>query len=290
MKLKNKIYTLTGLFTIIFLTTAPTIKEVYGALTPPTSYDLNYQYSSSIGGFTLGTSSVGDYYVGYNRTPDGVYYNYTTTITHNSHVDSLLPEGLEITMTFNRSNTNWFNTGSLYYPEDTKIGSDNTVGSIDFKVSLTFNNQTSKDYRLHFDISSTLAARDYRFFYNTNTYGYDGERYTLSNSTLNRIYIPALTSLQIRTANLTQLQYFDAWYLQDLGLSDAYQQGLDDGYINGQNDADLLITGFQAMVGILVNFFLMIINLEVFGVSILGIASIVILFTGIVWVLKLIRG
>jgi hypothetical protein len=44
------------------------------------------------------------------------------------------------------------------------------------------------------------------------------------------------------------------------------------------------------MVGILVNFVLMIVNLEVLGVSILGIFSIILLFTTIVWVLKLIRG
>jgi hypothetical protein len=89
-------------------------------------------------------------------------------------------------------------------------------------------------------------------------------------------------------------RYFDAWYLQDLGVSSSYDAGydagIDIGYGQGQDDADLLITGFQAMVGILVNFVLMIVNLEVFGVSILSVFSILALFVGVIWILKIIRG
>jgi hypothetical protein len=44
------------------------------------------------------------------------------------------------------------------------------------------------------------------------------------------------------------------------------------------------------MVGILVNFFLMIVNLEVFGVSISSVFAIIVIFVGIIWTLKIIRG
>ena len=51
-----------------------------------------------------------------------------------------------------------------------------------------------------------------------------------------------------------------------------------------------MINGFSAMVGILVNFVLMIANLQVFDISLTSIFAVLVLFTGIVWTLKLIRG
>jgi hypothetical protein len=102
--------------------------------------------------------------------------------------------------------------------------------------------------------------------------------------------MPSYSQVAYIADTISTLLYFDAWYLLDLGVSDAYDAGVDAGYILGQDDADLLVTGFQAMVGILVNFILMIANLEVFGISLTGILAIVILFAGVVWTLKLIRG
>jgi hypothetical protein len=89
------------------------------------------------------------------------------------------------------------------------------------------------------------------------------------------------------------------WYLQDLGVSAAYNAGFDAGEITGYdvgyatglgNNPNILLNGFQAMVGILVNFFLMIVNLEVFGVSISSVFAIIVIFVGIIWTLKIIRG
>ena len=90
-----------------------------------------------------------------------------------------------------------------------------------------------------------------------------------------------------------------AWYLKDLGVSTAYEEGFDAGYLDGEidgyadglgNNPNVLLNGFQAMVGILVNFMLLILNLNVFGVSILSVFSIVALFVGFIWILKIIRG
>jgi hypothetical protein len=80
-----------------------------------------------------------------------------------------------------------------------------------------------------------------------------------------------------------------------LGTNPAFYYGqeiaYDDGYADGLgNNPNILLNGFQAMVGILVNFVLMIVNLSVFNISLLDIFAIIVLFTGIVWVLKLIRG
>ncbi len=293
---KKKLLTLAGVGFITFLTNAPSLTSVYGALSAPASYDLNYQYSSSLSRFVIGTSSVGTISPNFQATADGVYTNYSATLTSASNSGGILPQGLDIIMTFNRSNTSWAGVGPTPFinwrPNDTKIGSDNSVGSILNKIVLTFDNQTNKDYYLYLDMSSTTSSRGFYLLYDSlNITNNTANRYTISSfSTLARFIIPSKFSVGLSLESTSNLVYLDAWYLQDLGLSSSYDAGLDAGYIQGQDDADLLITGFQAMVGILVNFVLMIVNLEVFGVSILGIFSIIVLFTTIVWVLKLIRG
>lgn len=74
---------------------------------------------------------------------------------------------------------------------------------------------------------------------------------------------------------------------------DSFYSDLADWYYQkGQRDADssTFIRGFSAIVGILVNFFLLIANLTIFDISIMGILTLGILLVGIIWVLKLIRG
>ena len=301
MKIKNKIYTLLGVFTLVGLTHSLTLKDLNAALTAPASFDLNYRYDGAdLDAFTLGTTSYGtSINVGYTRTADGVYYNYTNTSNYSTH-PSIIPNGLSITSTFNRSNTTWVAVDGLYYAEDSRIGSDNTVGTLT-KNFITINNQTSKDYIFWVDTSSTGSSHFITIKINNNSIRTgDGVIIFASNYNLSSYYLPAYSILEFtsRPNNLSNA-YFDAWYLKDLGVSASYDAGYDageligydDGYANGLgNNPNILLTGFQAMVGILVNFSLMIVNLEVFGVSLLGIFSIIVLFTGIVWTLKLIRG
>ena len=286
MKIKNKIYTLLSVFTLVGLTHSLTLKDLNAALTAPTSYDYSYTYDTLFT-YELNVSPI---FVYYTRTADGIYYNYTSTYE--------LIDGLEITQTFNRSNTSWtFISGSPggYTPTDTKIGSDGTVGNVK-KTIITIDNQTSSNYLFYYDISSsTFPNYQYNYIFNTSNIFVQ----LLFNTSMNYFIIPSFESITIERLSSSALHYFDAWYLKDLGVSASYDAGVDageligydDGYVDGlNNNPNILLNGFQAMVGILVNFVLMIVNLEVFGVSILGIFSIVVLFTGIVWVLKLIRG
>jgi hypothetical protein len=287
MKIKNKIITLLTVFTLVGLTHSLTLKDLNAALTAPASYDYSYTYD---GLFTY-ELNVSPNYLYYTRTADGIYYNYSSTFE--------LINGLEITQTFNRSNTSWTFVSGLpggYTPSDTKIGSNGTVGTISNKVNITINNQTNKKYILWIDYSS-----------NPNTYGFnyiiDGNEISFlsffNSANLLDLYVPSYTQISFQSVSTSAAYYFDAWYLKDLGVSASYDAGVDAGeligYDNGYadglgNNPNVLLNGFQAMVGILVNFVLMIVNLEVFGVSIIDIFAIVVLFTGIVWVLKLIRG
>jgi hypothetical protein len=57
-----------------------------------------------------------------------------------------------------------------------------------------------------------------------------------------------------------------------------------------ESDSTALIRGFSAMVGILINFSLVFLNLTIFDISLMSIFGILLLFVGIIWILKLIRG
>jgi hypothetical protein len=301
MKIKNKIFTLLGVFTLVGLTYSFTLKDLNAALTAPASYDFNYQYSSSLTRFVIGTSSVGTISPSYQATADGVYTNYSATLTSASNSGGILPQGFDITMTFNRSNTSWQGVGPTPFinwrPNDTKIGTDSSVGNIQ-KFIIVIDNQTNKNYSFILDTSSSPSGYNFQIVYNINS--------VVSTLTANMIttnlreyYVPSFTNFTFQFSSNTGNRYFDAWYLIDLGQSQSYDVGYYDGYDQGDldgyadglgNNPNILLNGFQAMVGILVNFMLMILNLEVFGVSILSVFGILALFVGVIWILKIVRG
>jgi hypothetical protein len=281
---KYKLLALLGVGLIIALTTSPTLKDLNAALTAPASWTFKYT-NQDFPGYKIRSTTAVISTPAYTRTADGAYYNYTNTST--------ITTGLQVTQTFNRSNTSWYDNSGTWIPSDTKIGSNNSVGTLSSKVQINFNNQTNKDYVLYFDASSSGgSARSWTGVYNSilSILNWSGYPLRFDTTALLTLPLPSYSNFVISSGLTAEAVYFDAWYLYDLGVSDAYEAGVDAGYIQGQDDADLLVTGFQAMVGILVNFILMIANLEVFGISLTGILAIVILFAGVVWTLKLIRG
>jgi hypothetical protein len=310
MKLKNKIYTLLSVFTLVGLTHSLTLKELNASLTAPTTYAIGFNGTSYTGPNGASPTSVALF----ERTADGIYYNYyhrfrDTRLNpnhlnpagsgmHSNPTNYDLPTGLDITMQFNRSNTNWTIATPYngYYNTDTKIGSDSTVGAISFKTFLSFDNQTNKNYSIYFDHSSTSQYSYFILNINDLIYGDNGSVYTPFNgSSLTRIFLPSYSNISFYSNFSADAYYFDAWYLEDLGVSDAYNagyyQGDVDGYSDGlNNNPNILLNGFQAMVGILVNFMLMILNLEVFNVSIMSVFGILALFVGVIWILKIVRG
>jgi hypothetical protein len=293
----KKISTLAGVGVISILSTFQSFTNVDAALTAPASYDIAY---TSVGGNFIITApgyTPNSTFPLFTRIADGVYYDYFHDFQSGQHTNLTnfdLPQELNIIMEFHRSNTSWTDASIAgytgYYSTDTKIGSDNTVGNTS-KFKMTIDNQTTKNYLFYLDFSSTSGFTDFTVIQNsiteTNSY--------VNPSTLGRIYIPSFTHYQITLISYSKSVYFDAWYLQDLGTSDSYDMGIEIGYDNGYadglgNNPNILLNGFQAMVGILVNFMLLILNLEVFGVSILSVFSIVALFVGFIWILKIIRG
>ena len=97
----------------------------------------------------------------------------------------------------------------------------NNLSKLYFKID----NQTNKDYAFYFDYSSTTADRPFNIRYdNLPYYSYVVPTRTSLNRTL---YVPAFTITEIFSQATSSEIYLDAWYLQDFGISESYQQGLD---------------------------------------------------------------
>jgi hypothetical protein len=126
MKINKKLPILLGVITLSYISTLGQFKPVQteAALTAPTSYTYSYYWNTIENEWAI-TGTTSNSWQIYTRTADGIYYNYTTTRT--------LTTGLDVTMTFNRSNTDWFSSFGGYEPGESKIGSDNTVGSVSNK-------------------------------------------------------------------------------------------------------------------------------------------------------------
>lgn len=203
------------------LTTLGKVKPVAASLTPPATYDYSYTWNATATEQYLNVNGV-DSIPLYTRTADGVYWNYTNTTT--------VIDGLTVTHIFNRSNTTWQASGVSWKPDQDRIGSDGSVGSVANKVYLKFDNQTNKDYLLYFDQSSK-AGFGY-FSYKINNQLLFGDTVAsgtiqMTNTTLNQWYIPSFSIVEIYVNSSASTYYFDAWYLKDLGISDAWQQGYD---------------------------------------------------------------
>jgi hypothetical protein len=202
------------------LTTMGRLKPVAASLTPPATYDYSYTWNATASEQYLNVNGV-DSIPLYTRTVDGSHYDYISTFN--------VIDGLDVTMDFQRSNSTWQASGTFYKPDEARIGSDSTVGTIVNKTYLQFNNQTNKDYYLYLDHSSTgNNGRPWTLEINDlNIITWDGLGVAHTTNIFMRLYLPSYTKLEFFSSSNSNAIYFDAWYLQDLGISDAYQQGLD---------------------------------------------------------------
>lgn len=236
--MKNKLLIVAPLLLLGVLTFPRTYINANAALTAPASYDYSYTYSSFHTQFMFAEYGGSAEPVAYSRVADSTYWNYSGQL---NWVANSLPQGFTIQHLFNRSNTSWteVSTGN-WRPTDTKIGSDSTVGSPTKKYSFSFDNQTSNDYFLYFDASSTGFNSNVRHLINGVNQGTLNAQYmSIGITSLSIFYLPAYTSIEFYQENTSGVRYFDAWYLKNLGVSAAYNVGIDDGYDNGYE------TGYQ---------------------------------------------
>jgi hypothetical protein len=198
------------------LTTMGRIKPVAASLTPPVSYDYSYTWNATASEQYLNVNGV-DSIPLYTRTVDGSHFNYSSTYN--------VIDGLLVTQTFNRSNTAWQSSGTFYKPDENKIGSNTTVGTIYAKIDFSISNQTNNDYKLFFDQSSSGGHSPFDVFYLSDYYNL--QYWSIDNNSFVQLIIPSKYTLQLKSSFSAAARYLDAWYLKDLGISEAYQQGLD---------------------------------------------------------------
>jgi hypothetical protein len=279
-----------SIFALVVVSGTPLLNKpvtaTEAALTAPASYDYAYRYQFTRFEYVDGNSATIDQAY-YTRTADGIYYNYSTGPY------DINGDGLEVSMIFNRSNTTW--SASPYRATDTKIGSDNSVGTIE-KGRLIFDNQTNKNYLVYIDMSSNNTNAFTRIFYDDYRLNNGNDNtYTFYRTSLNRFFIPSFTKFEIRHYTNNTSYYLDAWYLEDIGISDAYNEGFDDGEVVGyedgyDNSASPLWDGLEVAVGVTLNFILFIATLSIFDISLLNIGIVMVSILGLVWVLKALRG
>jgi hypothetical protein len=237
--MKNKILILMGVGALTYASANLSLVNTQAALTAPTSYNYSYRASNvdTISGNNWAIrNNGGSAYSSlptYTQTYDGQYYYYV-------HSGTEIVSGLTVSHTFNRSTTSWSNvSGSTYRPNNaaTFIGSNNTVGSLS-KFYFKFDNQTNKNYILYLDFSSTTG--DVNVFvnheYNDIEYDIYGITTLFNASSFSVWFIPAFTKVEFTQNFSSNLRYFDAWYLQDLGTAASWTNGYDDGYTQGETD------------------------------------------------------
>jgi hypothetical protein len=301
----NKVAILMGVAGLVYGTSSNAFYNVDAALTSPTTWTYGFNYRAASDLFELRNFNRSNYgWPGFVRLADGAYYDYewSSVTGHFDDGDSsndaydppqdILPDGLEVEMIFNRSNSTWFtgggnNTG-FYFADDTKIGSDNTVGSIDNKVYLNYNNQTNKDYRLWLDLSSGATTS---FQYRVDSNGYGNTELFIYNdaSTYTTLWVSAYTEVNITYGTTSGIRYLDAWYLQDLGVSSSYDEGYDEGYDAGEN-AVIASGGLQGIIEGVFEGIVAIFGIEIFnGVSLGAVALFPLVITLFVFVMKIVK-
>jgi hypothetical protein len=233
MKL-HQVGILLSVFGIVGITTPSNFNNVQATIPSPT-IDINsisFRNNDNFGqwGYYLGTdvwANGPDINALFEREADGSYWNYFSYFDFG---------GMEVIMEFNRSNSGWISSSFNFVPYLTnKIGSDGTVGSTS-KLNLQFDNQTSNDHILYLDISSTGNYQDriFELFYNNFRIS-DGYfnyvlLHTADNTTLMKFYLPSFSTLLLKSPDFeTSTLYLNAWYLQDIGTSQAFIEGYDVG-------------------------------------------------------------
>jgi hypothetical protein len=281
MKLSN-LFTVGGLAALIGISSFnQPFNTAHAALTAPASWTFKYT-NEDFPGYKIRNSTDVISTPAYTRTADGAYYNYTNTST--------ITTGLEVTQTFNRSNTTWYDNSGTYIPNDTKVGSDGTVGYTTNKIYFKFENQTNKNYLLYLDLSSNS---NYSRIYNLRVDNVTTYIHSPQTSSFLSFVISSYSTLEfIQNGSINSSQYIDSWYLQDLGVSAAYEAGVDDGIIQGEQSADstVLLDAVETVVGVGINFILMIMTFSIFDISLLNIALVFVAVIGIIWILKALRG
>jgi hypothetical protein len=283
----KKLLILMGVGLITYGTTNFNFVNSQALLTAPTTYHYSYRNSNvdivsgnnwairNNGGSTVSVLPL------YTRTTGATTYNY--------YSESTIISNFQIDMTFNDSFSGWsLVSGSLYRPGNgsTYIGVYNNSSYSVPQVEYNLRNYSNRDFLFYLDRS--YVSNNAEYFYDIEYNGYDMEGMYKSillagTNNLNVVYVPAYTTVTIaKYGNNPSYanEYFDAWYLRDLGVSfgygevydigydDGYDVGYADGFPNGYDEGFIYATNNPPMTSIFTSVFAGI--AEIFNIGIFG--------------------
>lgn len=229
-KLLSSILALSAtVFMVVFRSTP--IIQAQAALSTPEGVEWSYKSYEVLGSYIWQTRdyTTSTYYDGpmYTRFSNGSFNDYATSFD-----DTLgLPQGLSLEIRFNKSTTPWADDYGAFYPYGPYIGSNNTTGATVKKMSITIDNQSSHDYRFYFDASSSASGFTVYWYTPQMSWDYNSNYY---HTNLFPMVIKSYSKISIYQATTSNQSYFDAIYLDDLGLSSAYTNGYTNGDYDGQ--------------------------------------------------------
>jgi hypothetical protein len=271
------------------LTTAHEL-PVQAAYSRPTNWDIGYYFNTTSDVWELrsGTSFYSN--PSYSRTGTSPNFIYVADF-NNTKQPNVIPTNLSIELVSNRDTTGeFFLATGQYYPAEYPLGGTDTLMS--FKI----NNYTNKNYEFYLDLDGSNTTGwsweiDNELYYDGH---YEYEMLLQTSESYNGlIKLPIFAqSTFILYNNARTTIAFNGLYLHELGVSPIYDlDAYDDGYQAGiSNNPNLLITAFESLIGMMVNFTFILFTLEMFGVSILSIVGVLFGLITIVWILKTIRG
>lgn len=272
--MKTKLVAIGTLALLSVLSFGKSFNNVNAAISTKPSDYLWGEYFTSGGWRNYTLNSAGTSYTttfsAYSRYGSAPNYNYDSglrTVIPGQTVNN----GVAFQSTFVQSNTTWQFFGSYYNPNSTSIGS--SVASNIVKASLTVSNGTTNGYYLWLDVSSNSANVNLDIYYvslNDTKQVYTTTNY---NTQMNKIYVPARTTLYVDYQASTGTRYLDGWFIT---LSDdfatsieadlIYDAGYNAGYDAGLSD-DL---GMAELMGTVMNGIGGIMNISILGNITLG--------------------
>jgi hypothetical protein len=251
---------------------------VQAAFTPPSNYDINYRYNSTNESFAFGGSSLGStYQLSFTRTGASPNYAYTSLNNTNSTFPTIIPENMNISVGVSNSNSSWStNNNTSYFPSSEVSSITSTQGRFYIQVI----NETNYDYALYLDLkdsgTSGWSWKLNNIFYYDGAYETETVLHTVGQYVgLIKLPVPASYTLYLENAADNTID-FEGFYLEEVGLRGNYDiNEYNEGYADGiGNNPNVLITAFESLIGMMVNFTFILFTLEMFGVSILSIVGV----------------
>jgi hypothetical protein len=224
----------------------------------------NYVSNNSASGYSSSQSSF------YERTGTSPNFNYVAPLR--TVIPGATPNnGVAFSSGFASSSTTWGFTGSFYFPNSISVGSN--VSSNITKGSFTISNGTTNGYYFWLDLSGNTSNINLDVYY--VSLNEPRQVYTSINfaTQMNRIYVPARTTMFISLQASTSPRFVDGWFItlsDDFATSIEAELIYDAGFVAGYDAGLSSDLNMATLMGTVMNAIGGIMNISILGNITLG--------------------